>query len=481
MSYIKFLVAFLLLFTGCGSNLFAYDFTNFAIEQVIYISSSLGDDSNPGTQIAPKKTIGSVKNKKNVEILLKRGDVFFETVSGLRGCKVGAYGYGEKPVVCGFRILKNANAWTKVSDRIWCIDLCLINDFEGFPIVPSEFNKQGGNIGMIYDINNDKIYGNLVKEITSLKKDGDFFVSEKWLTKDFDNKGIIYAFFDQDPRLNKGWCFSMGENGFYSLTNCWLSDLSIVGFGKHGLLSADDTFVERCDFDLIGGSILIGFNYWVRYGNGIELKHNNSNVVVKDCQISRVYDAATTIQSSGKGLHSPNNIHFINNRIVYCRQAFERYLTSSDNDPQYIDCEFSNNVCVFSGDNKFGITKYGNECHLLSYEKTTKPIIIQNNIFFGSNYLCCYTFSEGMKDNIVYIYPDQYLNHYHGIKDYQTILSNDFDAIYYYRQRAFDSSKIIVIARHSKQDNKIKSLIIKQLNYKAPINSLKRIIAFFDI
>ena len=64
------------LFVVLGIALYGYGLKN-EEEKDIYVSSSIGDDSNPGTKDKPLKSISAVPYKSNVHIYLKRGDIFF--------------------------------------------------------------------------------------------------------------------------------------------------------------------------------------------------------------------------------------------------------------------------------------------------------------------------------------------------------------------------------------------------------------------
>ena len=80
-----------------------------------YVSSSTGDDSNPGTEAEPWKTIGKVNNELNGgvieqgdDIYFKRGDNFsyagrlYPRLGGTSSDPmiIGAYESGAKPILC---------------------------------------------------------------------------------------------------------------------------------------------------------------------------------------------------------------------------------------------------------------------------------------------------------------------------------------------------------------------------------------------
>ena len=79
---------------------------------IYYVSSSTGNDNNPGTQAQPWKTLNKVATRTfsaGDQILFKRGDIWNEGLmfnipsSGTQSSPItfGAYGSGEKPILSG--------------------------------------------------------------------------------------------------------------------------------------------------------------------------------------------------------------------------------------------------------------------------------------------------------------------------------------------------------------------------------------------
>lgn len=90
-----------------------------------YVSSSAGNDSNSGTQLAPWKTLAKVNTSTFAPgdvILLKRGDAWRESLvppsSGASGNPImfDAYGSGPAPNLTGYQDLPT---WTLVSGNVW--------------------------------------------------------------------------------------------------------------------------------------------------------------------------------------------------------------------------------------------------------------------------------------------------------------------------------------------------------------------------
>ena len=65
-----------------------------AITAEAYVSSSRGDDANDGSRDRPFKTFAKIP-KKDARIFLRKGDVFYEPLSGLENCVVDSYGRGS--------------------------------------------------------------------------------------------------------------------------------------------------------------------------------------------------------------------------------------------------------------------------------------------------------------------------------------------------------------------------------------------------
>ena len=106
---------------------------------VFYVSSSTGNDSNPGTLAAPWQTLTKVNGETfspGTSILFKRGDVFrtggLGTASGLQSAQLvpqsgssgsiinyDAYGTGNNPHFMGSVSAASVSDWTNVGGNIW--------------------------------------------------------------------------------------------------------------------------------------------------------------------------------------------------------------------------------------------------------------------------------------------------------------------------------------------------------------------------
>ena len=462
-----------------GGDCLAYSFPKDG-KVTFYVSSSKGSDNNDGlSSDSPKKTIRSINKKHNVIICLRCNDVFFEKMVGYKNSIITSYGNGNRPVICGFKVLVNPNSWVRVSEDIWKLDLSAEDNFAGHLSNYASNINTFNDVGLIYAPHEDRVFGHLVQRYNQLEKDGDFYMTELFKPSDIEKEPFRYLYWKskQDPRTKIKLCFSMYENGISKLSGCIVKGIAVVGFSRHGICNATNTLIEDCQIDMIGGSNFVRTKSWCRYGNGIEFWAINENDnTVRNCIISRTFDCGVTIQCNAKEIKDVKNIHFSNNRFYHCRQAFEHFISPSVSsyNPQYIDCDFSNNVCYEMGINEFNSPE-GRDAAILSYENRERFISVVYNTFYGSSYYCGSTVPLGMNKNKVYLYKGQYLNHYHKDKNYPTIVVEDAESISKYRNWSGDNSEIVIIERGSRLDEKLKKKISKRIGFKKPELHLERL------
>ena len=347
-----------------------------------YVSSSGGSDSNDGSEAAPFKTIAAAPSE-NAEIFLKRGDVFYGAISGFKNCKIGAYGEGAKPVISGLKIVKNPAAWERLANDVWRIDLTKPENFEGYFA-----EGKRNNIGAVYDMAKDKVYGHLVRRYNALNAYGDFWVSGEVNRVNVQEKSenFRYLYFRSKENPSSGGAkiaFSTSGVGISNLENCEVDSVAVKGFGIHGVARAWGCKFRNMDVDLIGGSVQLGYPHWVRLGNGFEFwvsdKRPCSNNLVEGCTVSRTYDCGATIQGIGNGDMLIENVKFVGNTFIRCRQAFEHFVRSRKGTARYSDCEFSSNRSFEAGENEFS-TPEARDAALLSYEgKPVSGLLIKDN------------------------------------------------------------------------------------------------------
>ncbi|MBQ6087887.1 MAG: hypothetical protein IJK96_07530 [Bacteroidales bacterium] len=446
-------------------------------EKVFYISSTTGSDSNPGTKKAPLRTFGALSagQKTGAMILFKAGDIFFESISGCTDCTVSSYGEGRKPIICGFRVQKDPGSWTDEGDGIWRLDMAREEDFYGYTHETVEKVHYSGNIGCLWSPEDNRITGNLVFSKDLLEKEGDFFVSGQWKPEETTAGDFRYLYMKSATRP-RAYCLASGNDGVYDMTRCNISSIAVVGFGAHGMRDCRECIISDCDIDIIGGSLLIGFShdYAVRYGNGVEFWIGDdpfNGTTVRNCQISRCYDTATTIQGpTTLELHSKGN-HFINNRIAYCQQAFEHWATTDGHPAIYEDCCFNDNVIFCCGDNRFeGTPHRDNDVALLLCGNSPEEYLeIKGNLIYGRNYR--YGCTSGVGGGEVYVVAGSKL--VFGTATAITALGpRDIDS---YRNIYGDDSDITIVQPDSPEDLAARARVSDAVNLDYPVPSAEEL------
>lgn len=452
--------------TACAASILAltpmfaqeYGADESQISTVVYVSSSAGDDSNDGSMKSPLKTFAKIP-KENARILLKKGDVFYEPLSGLSNCVVDSYGKGSKyPEICGLKLLKNPDAWEDMGNGVWRLDMNKTENFYGRNLEITKGNYQLNNLGALYDAASDTVYGHKVKKLEMLEKDWDITTGEIYKPKDVNAESYrwLYVKLGKNPSSDgaKLGILTYG-NGVSGLKNCTVRNIAIKGFGRHGLTGSFGGKVENVKIDLIGGSTQVGYRTWVRLGNGIEFwisgspSSNNRNHV-SGCTISRTYDCGSTIQGIvEKGEIVASDITFTGNKFYRCRQAFEHFLSNRSNGrSEYINCHFEGNFAWEMGENEFS-TPEPRDNNFLTYDNKRKGMIIKNNVCYGSGiYAGTRGWAEHFGENTFYVEQGKHnlLFVYPWNKQGIEIPSNSEADIQKYRETLGDTtSKIILV------------------------------------
>lgn len=452
--------------TACAASILAltpmfaqeYGADESQISTVVYVSSSAGDDSNDGSMKSPLKTFAKIP-KENARILLKKGDVFYEPLSGLSNCVVDSYGKGSKyPEICGLKLLKNPDAWEDMGNGVWRLDMNKTENFYGRNLEITKGNFQLNNLGALYDAASDTVYGHKVKKLEMLEKDWDITTGEIYKPKDVNAESYrwLYVKLGKNPSSDgaKLGILTYG-NGVSGLKNCTVRNIAIKGFGRHGLTGSFGGKVENVKIDLIGGSTQVGYRTWVRLGNGIEFwisgspSSNNRNHV-SGCTISRTYDCGSTIQGIvEKGEIVASDITFTGNKFYRCRQAFEHFLSNRSNGrSEYINCHFEGNFAWEMGENEFS-TPEPRDNNFLTYDNKRKGMIIKNNVCYGSGiYAGTRGWAEHFGENTFYVEQGKHnlLFVYPWNKQGIEIPSNSEADIQKYRETLGDTtSKIILV------------------------------------
>lgn len=427
--------------------------------KVLYVSSSMGSDSNTGDHPdSPLKTIAAALNKADT-IKLKAGDVFYEHAR-VEKTVLTRYGEGVNPLICGYKRIMNPN-WELVSNNIWKLDL-IQDNFSGVVLLgPSKSN----NVGFFHEYDKDVIHGFKHQYLNELKQDWDFFQTEVHNSKMGPEEfNYIYVYLTQDPNLLKLELSTC--NVPLELRNATLKSVNVEGFSV-GVTVFFGAHIHDCRIDAIGGRSFLGSKKFICSGNGIEFwigQYDIKNSSVEGCYISRCYDCGITIQGSCENGLSPHNVIIKDNLITNCCQGWEDFL--SHEDAYYDNCSFENNVVVFSGESGWGYPESRfKRCHVLQNNNCgLKGMMFKNNTFISGNFYCSSTktgdYSSAVwQDNVCYIEKGRYLmGNYNGTKDVIRIPQMDGsrrkcsqeteDALASYRNKVKDTTtKFIVVSQ----------------------------------
>lgn len=406
----------------------------------VYVSSSMGNDSNDGTKDSPYKTLNYALKSHADTILIKAGDIFYESIS-INGKVVDRYGKGENPILYGVKIPRRGawengvirdNKWIKRESNIWRLNLSLDDEYySGYKTGGSSFLNNAGFIVNL--ITNDMNNCRKVPNYVNLKYNFDFWQPcpvdnpKNSIPKDFD---FLYLYFEGNPN-DYDFGISLGATAV-SIKNGEVRNLNIRYWG-FGIIFYDNVKISNCEIDGIGGFIQRG-SHWVLLGNGVEswiTPPKRKNCLIENCNISRTFDSGATIQ----GRHSERNIRaedilFRNNKFRNCCQSFEEFLRGPGDEDLYYNCVFENNISIDAGIDT-GFRYYDNRykrCHFLSNSNLRNTnLIIRNNTTTNGNYYCAGAYQQYYRQaqwqgNVCHIKRGQdLLGNYLGTKDIITV------------------------------------------------------------
>lgn len=434
-----------------------------------YVDPINGDNSNSGHSItSPLKDLSNFEYKGVSEPVLHHGDKIFIKRGTTLQCKnvklyannfelqrhdyvyVGAYGFGDDPILTHHKILERKNL-AKYVDNIYYVDLTI----DG---ITSGFEGTGSNIGFIYDAKKDVIYGNRLFELGELNEFMDFYIA--------DDKLYIYA--EALESIPVEMILPLGNPIMSCDANTIYENLHFTLGGSHGLATTQDgnynIIVQNCKFDKLGGSKLSGVT---RYGNGFEIFGDGYDIQVQNCIFEDIYDTGVTYQGTNVTFE---NCSFNNNLFKRCYQACENWCNNPEKGKGYINCTFNNNICLLSG---YGFGGKGRESgyHFILSNTNCEntDITIKNNIFFKAKNGCYETIDLTNKDlkfsnNKIYLYDDQLIN-----KNYaQTI--TQFEE--YINATGEDASSKFIVLESKYKDNVVEQLLLASDLFMSGLNHI---------
>jgi len=363
----------------------------------IYVSTSVGTDSNSGIDAEhPIKDLNKAV-KMGDEILLKAGDVFYVCGLSIKGKRLTRYGEGNNPTICGYKRIITPK-WQEVEKNIWRLSL-VENNFTGIVLNgPSTSN----NICAFHEYDKDEIHGRKVWKRSEMEADWDFWQTETLSKAKPQEYDYVYLYLSSNPNLLKL------EMSIYdvalSVVNSTIDGVNFVGFG-FGISAKTHTVIRNCKIDAIGGRIIPEGSSYVCYGNGIEFYVGGASdiedCIVEDCYVSRCYDCGITIQGTRGTTATPRNITIRNNLITNCCQGWEDFLRNNP-DVMFENCVFANNVVLRSGNTTgFGYAKTRFKyCHVLGNNVSgDRGMRIENNVFAGGNFYCSGVYNNTYRSN----------------------------------------------------------------------------------
>lgn len=438
-----------------GKRMFsALLFTLFAceIQAQVYCSSSRGDDSNDGK--TPRTAVRTLQRAFELgrDIRLRGRDTFYEQVNfratADNPCTIRPYGHGM-PRISGFRVVpKGKGLWKPgrfdernewVEDRrgdVFRLDLW-DEQLRGFTLK----DDRSCDVGCLYSPATDEIHGircgfrspwdsipqHLKGRQFSICLTNDYDFYQPWETQQegddekllMPNDRYLYVKYTSGDLNRQELWLSSGKPG---VSTCYtsLEGLRIEGWGVHGVGTETHTNVRRCQIDIIGGSLFIGYSAGTRLGNGIEfyIGATASNSLCEENVISRTFDAGITIQGAGFPGAYAEDIVFRKNIIRDCRQSMEFWLVNAEQeDPSHFlsfrRCVAEDNVC-YPTHSLYGRDQDDNNSQLLFYQTQVdvSGLTIRRNTFIGGDtflYECgkrCATYV----DNTFICTPGQYLD-----------------------------------------------------------------------
>ncbi|MBR5309059.1 MAG: S-layer homology domain-containing protein [Clostridia bacterium] len=382
----------------------------------IYVSMS-GDDTNDGLSeetAVRTLTFANSLAASGDAVLLERGGLWREQITGKKGVTYTAYGTGEKPIIYGSpEDGADPDKWTLVYENeetgalIWKYHKEDWLDVGGLVFdggVGIALKDLPDNIGSEY-----LVYGNREEKYdytVGLDRNFEFFhdassvVGSTYI--DCNNaKGALYfrcdngnpgKVFDSIEFIARGASIRCGGNSDVTVDNICFK---YVNFGVSTGTTKNIT-VTNCEFYWIGGCIQtysMRDGVATRYGNAIEVYGGIDGYLVDNCYFYEVYDAAVTHQVSNDDTNlKMDNIVYSNNVMDKCQYSIEYFFggpTVSGIVRNGRNVLFTGNLCRRAGYG-FGSTRRDiySQRHIRSGGSRNEfyDFRIENNIFDRSVY-----------------------------------------------------------------------------------------------
>ena len=348
--------------------------------QKYYISTN-GDDSyngkTPQTAIKTLSHLNKLDLKPGDTVCFRRGDEWFGTIflqSGNKHKKIHytSYGKGSKPVINGSIRSTSEQDWIQVEKNLWRYNKVL--------------TKEVGNLISPQNIGKKKW------DKKDCNQDMDFYYDK--------NKHLLFVCAPKNPIcLWKILDLALNQTIIYgnSVGHIEISNLSIQNGAAHGI-QLENCFnidINNTEISWIGGGSCPGLKN-VRYGNGIELWGNNTNIFIERNYIHDIYDTGITNQSHS-AIAKQENIIYKYNKIEDCAMYSFEIWNNGHNGSSMKNITFAENICSNSGCG-WGRQRPDKVGFHINFGKTNamvENITIYKNVFFkGTGLILAYSSQE---------------------------------------------------------------------------------------
>ncbi len=407
--------------------------TNVEWTGIAYYISANGSDTNDGLtpdtawRSVSKIADGSILAEGDA-VLFERGGTyrFVETIQTKSGVTYSSYGSGAKPKLIGSVDASSAGSWEETEVKgvykykeaftrdvgVIVFDMGIANGIKLIPLLDNGTVSNG--------FETFKSGGQPVDGPEDLKNDLEFWHDLR--------TGNLYLMSKEAAPSDRFVSIELVDYGHAmsgESKNVTVDNLDFFGFGSHclGYGSGNNLRVQYCTFNFIGGSkqSTTDPDNTTRYGNAVEIYGSADGYVIDHCYARNVYDCCWTIQC-GDGGHVFKNVEFSNNVAMYSNSGPEIWLGDSQgsgkenkmenvnihnnytlysgygwshqrhtkdgnflyggrgqNDVEFINMNFSNNVGIFASDSLYRVN-YGSE-H--GYNLNNNTYIQHNTKRFG--------------------------------------------------------------------------------------------------
>lgn len=366
------------------------------VTSTFYVSASGSDEADGRSPATAWSTIQRANQAPtSSRLLLRRGDTFYGELDLPRGCELGAYGEGDRPILTMYKLLNQPGGWVASGEDVWKIDLGSSDTHGGYNVT------RDANIGFL--MVDGVVKAQLKFSMSELSSTWDFYC-------DVSNY-VLYIKVPANPTelaldiraATNGTSFGVSGSVVYCQYGINdIHDIHITGSGGCGIRgSGANVRVSNCLIDYIGGALLAGYGDGkTRYGNAIEHWLTVSNWTIENNEIAEVYDAAWSPQGSDDagGIVYWKDLTVRGNHIHDCGQMFEIWSENNNpSSPGFVRVLIEGNRCERGGYGAFAEVRPNQtvRVHLLTYRlQTPVDVTIQNNLFADAYGSYCYHYEE---------------------------------------------------------------------------------------